>query len=368
MPSSSHDLYPLKDVLLYRLAALPMSGREVCVRLREVLKPEYFAEDPLSPLRVVMAVMLEHVVEWQAPPSWEVLEHAVLDRIAHRATARRPEDRAAQQAAYRQVLRRLREADLTTDRSWLERQAVEHAKNVALGQCILSAAADLEGANGDSPEVRRKIRRDFAVALSVGNAASELGLRYSDAVMDVVDEFTSGRKDLGRIMTGWRQLDDTLRGIGNELVVIAGETGSFKTGTCVNLGVNVMAQAKFVAHASFEGDDDVILFRYARRVGRLTRQEAAAAGLCGLDPVLQRFRALGGEVQVKYFSRRKHGVDDVEVRPLPQDLDYSGVRHLRFEAREQMTRFRPLTVGQASRLSGISPADISVLLIHLGRE
>ena len=312
MPFSSHDLYPLKDVLLYRLAALPMSNREVCVRLRAVLKPEYFAEDPLSPLRVTVAVMLEHIEQWNTPPSWEVLEHAVMDRVAHKATARRPEDRAAQQAAYRQVLRRLCEADVTTDRLWLERQAVEHAKNVAMGRCILGAAADLEGANGNSPEVRRKIRRDFADAMAVGNEASELGLRYSDAVLEVVDEVTSGRKDLGRIMTGWRQLDDTLRGIGNELVVIAGETGSFKTGTCVNLGANVAAQGKFVAHASFEGEDDIITFRYARCIARVTRAQAAVMSLRELNHLLHKFTPLGGEVQVKYFSRRKHGVDDVE--------------------------------------------------------
>jgi tRNA uridine 5-carboxymethylaminomethyl modification enzyme len=57
----------------------------------------------------------------------------------------------------------------------------------------------------------------------------------------------------------------------------------------------------------------------------------------------------------------------MEDRRIPQSLNYSGVRHLRFEAQEKLARFRPYTVGQASRITGISPADIQLLMLHLGR-
>ena len=58
--------------------------------------------------------------------------------------------------------------------------------------------------------------------------------------------------------------------------------------------------------------------------------------------------------------QRKHA-----QRPIPDGFDYSGVRHLRAEAREQLARIRPRTLGQAGRVSGITPADLAQVLIHL---
>ena len=56
----------------------------------------------------------------------------------------------------------------------------------------------------------------------------------------------------------------------------------------------------------------------------------------------------------------------LEAKALPPDLNYSEMAGLRLEARQKLDKFRPLTVGQASRISGVSPADISVLLLYLG--
>ncbi|MBR6053232.1 MAG: tRNA uridine-5-carboxymethylaminomethyl(34) synthesis enzyme MnmG, partial [Clostridia bacterium] len=55
----------------------------------------------------------------------------------------------------------------------------------------------------------------------------------------------------------------------------------------------------------------------------------------------------------------------LESKPLPPDLDYCTVRGLRLEAAEKLNRIKPLNVGQASRISGVNPADVSVLLIWL---
>ncbi|HBT91171.1 MAG TPA: tRNA uridine-5-carboxymethylaminomethyl(34) synthesis enzyme MnmG, partial [Ruminococcaceae bacterium] len=58
----------------------------------------------------------------------------------------------------------------------------------------------------------------------------------------------------------------------------------------------------------------------------------------------------------------------LENRRLPQDADYTKITGLRKEAQEKLQAVRPESVGQASRISGVSPADISVLLIWLNRE
>ena len=55
----------------------------------------------------------------------------------------------------------------------------------------------------------------------------------------------------------------------------------------------------------------------------------------------------------------------MESRRIPEDINYDDVLSLRLEARQKLKEFRPLNVGQASRISGVSPADISVLLVYL---
>lgn len=62
--------------------------------------------------------------------------------------------------------------------------------------------------------------------------------------------------------------------------------------------------------------------------------------------------------QVKQFKK-------MEKRMIPQDIDYDEIASLRLEARQKLKTFQPVSVGQASRISGVSPADISVLLIYL---
>ena len=78
------------------------------------------------------------------------------------------------------------------------------------------------------------------------------------------------------------------------------------------------------------------------------------------------------ETDVKYagYIRRELAEVDrqkkLESKSLPPDLPYSSIRGLRLEAAQKLAAHKPLTVGQASRISGVSPADISVLLLYLG--
>ena len=77
------------------------------------------------------------------------------------------------------------------------------------------------------------------------------------------------------------------------------------------------------------------------------------------------------EIQVKYagyLARQEKQVADFkkeEARLLPDDIDYEAIPGLRLEARQKLSEIRPLSIGQAGRISGVSPADIAVLLIWL---
>lgn len=77
------------------------------------------------------------------------------------------------------------------------------------------------------------------------------------------------------------------------------------------------------------------------------------------------------EIKVKYDGyikrqlRQAEQFIKLESRPLPNDIDYGAIRGLRIEARQKLDKIRPRSLGQASRISGVSPADISVLIIYL---
>ena len=62
------------------------------------------------------------------------------------------------------------------------------------------------------------------------------------------------------------------------------------------------------------------------------------------------------------------GMKNLENRNIPSDLDYNKISHLRCEAKERLNAFKPATLGQASRISGITPADITVIQIHLKKN
>lgn len=78
------------------------------------------------------------------------------------------------------------------------------------------------------------------------------------------------------------------------------------------------------------------------------------------------------DINIKYDGYIKRQMKQVEQfkkmesRKIPEDIDYDAVPSLRIEAVQKLKQYRPLSIGQASRISGVSPADISVLLIYLG--
>jgi tRNA uridine 5-carboxymethylaminomethyl modification enzyme len=91
------------------------------------------------------------------------------------------------------------------------------------------------------------------------------------------------------------------------------------------------------------------------------------------DPVADAAVAEQVEIQAKYEGYIERQRDEVErrsameARALPTDLDYREVKGLSAEVQQKLDRYRPETIGQAARISGVTPAAISLLLVHLKR-
>ena len=109
----------------------------------------------------------------------------------------------------------------------------------------------------------------------------------------------------------------------------------------------------------------------------LRRPELSYDLLAELDPErrpLSRHVVASVEVQIKYEGYINKQLQQVEKfrklegRSIPEDIDYKALDGLRIEAKQKLDQHRPLSIGQASRISGVSPADINVLLIHLERN
>ena len=109
----------------------------------------------------------------------------------------------------------------------------------------------------------------------------------------------------------------------------------------------------------------------------IRRPELSYQMLAEIDPDRPDLPADVGEqvnINIKYdgyLQRQLRQVEQfkrLEMRKLPEDLDYDAVPSLRTEARQKLRQYRPSSIGQASRLAGVSPADISVLLIYMERR
>ena len=89
------------------------------------------------------------------------------------------------------------------------------------------------------------------------------------------------------------------------------------------------------------------------------------------DPSLNQAETEGAEIDIKYSGYIRRQEIQIEQlsrhakRKLPTNIDYMKIESLRMEAREKLTKVRPLTIGQASRIGGVNPADVNALLVYL---
>ena len=80
------------------------------------------------------------------------------------------------------------------------------------------------------------------------------------------------------------------------------------------------------------------------------------------------------EIDIKYegyINKTQNEVNKMlklEEKQIPNDIDYNNVRNIATEAKQKLSKIRPLTIGQASRISGVNPSDITMLLVYLKKE
>ena len=136
------------------------------------------------------------------------------------------------------------------------------------------------------------------------------------------------------------------------------------TGLPGSEGLNAMLEAKGSAPVN----------NSVRLADLLRRPEICYEDIAPFDPnrpALSKAVTDEVEIQIKYAGyllRQEKQVEEFkkeEARLLPQDLDYESIGGLRLEARQKLQEIRPRSIGQAGRISGVSPADIAVLLIYL---
>ena len=127
-------------------------------------------------------------------------------------------------------------------------------------------------------------------------------------------------------------------------------------------------------NAMLEGQGTAPVANSARLADLLRRPQVSYADIAPFDPERPELSlAVTDEVEIQikyagYLTRQEKQVEEFkkeEARLLPDDLDYAAIPGLRLEAREKLAAIRPVSIGQAGRISGVSPADIAVLLIYL---
>ncbi len=130
-------------------------------------------------------------------------------------------------------------------------------------------------------------------------------------------------------------------------------------------------------NAMLAGRDSAPVANSARLADLLRRPNVTYADIAPFDPDrpdLPEAVTEEVEIQIKYagyLARQEKQVAEFkkeESRRLPEDLCYESIAGLRLEARQKLSEIRPMSIGQASRISGVSPADIAVLLIYLEQK
>ena len=256
----------------------------------------------------------------------------------------------------------------------------------------LYGAGQFNGSSGYEEAAAQGLIAGINAALKVkGNKPLVLS-RASSYIGTLIDDLvTKGCSDPYRMMTSrseYRLLlrqdnaDERLMPIGYKLGLISEETYSAylkreeqKNAEIKRLNTVFLAPGDEI-NALLESAGTAPLTTGIRMSELIKRPQVSYDMLAPFDkerPPLSRSVREKVEVEIKYegyIARQRAQVNEMlrlEGKKIPENIDYNDVYGLRLEAREKLDKVRPADIGQASRISGVSPADVSVLLIYLSK-
>lgn len=256
----------------------------------------------------------------------------------------------------------------------------------------LYGAGQFNGSSGYEEAAAQGLVAGINAALKVkGNKPLVLS-RASSYIGTLIDDLvTKGCSDPYRMMTSrseYRLLlrqdnaDERLMPIGHKLGLISEETYSAylkreeqKNAEIGRLNTVFLAPGEEI-NALLESAGTAPLTTGIRMSELIKRPQISYDMLAPFDkerPPLSRSVREKVEVEIKYegyIARQRAQVNEMlrlEGKKIPENIDYNDVYGLRLEAREKLDKVRPADIGQASRISGVSPADVSVLLIYLSK-
>ena len=165
----------------------------------------------------------------------------------------------------------------------------------------------------------------------------------------------------------------------DEAVLVSGRefggADTYATSECLAAAIRKIGVEKddivFCGRQAIDGDTAQVGPQIAEQLGIPQVSYADIAPFDGNRPALPPSVTEEVEIQLKYagyLARQEKQVAEFkkeESRLLPEDIDYNAIAGLRLEARQKLTEIRPVSIGQAGRISGVSPADIAVLLIYM---
>lgn len=256
----------------------------------------------------------------------------------------------------------------------------------------LYGAGQFNGSSGYEEAAAQGLVAGINAALKVkGNKPLVLS-RASSYIGTLIDDLvTKGCSDPYRMMTSrseYRLLlrqdnaDERLMPIGHKLGLISEEIYSEflkreeqKNAEIERLNTAFLAPGEEI-NALLESAGTAPLSTGIRMSELIKRPQVSYDMLAPFDkerPPLSRSVREKVEVEIKYegyIARQRAQVNEMlrlEGKKIPENIDYNDVYGLRLEAREKLDKVRPADIGQASRISGVSPADVSVLLIYLSK-
>ncbi len=256
----------------------------------------------------------------------------------------------------------------------------------------LYGAGQFNGSSGYEEAAAQGLVAGINAALKVkGNKPLVLS-RASSYIGTLIDDLvTKGCSDPYRMMTSrseYRLLlrqdnaDERLMPIGHKLGLISEETYSAylkreeqKNAEIKRLNTVFLAPGEEI-NALLENAGTAPLTTGIRMSELIKRPQVSYDMLAPFDKErkpLSRSVREKVEVEIKYegyIARQRAQVNEMlrlEGKKIPENIDYNDVYGLRLEAREKLDKVRPADIGQASRISGVSPADVSVLLIYLSK-